>query len=92
MNVEKTDKVVHLKKWDLHLVSPDGKEGIMFYKTNGPLRNGSYLSEEINSMQLLLNSFLGSSSINGEWKLKIRQSFDDGITKIKGWKIIIRGH
>ena len=90
MAFEKSDpnKSHLLYGWNLHLVSPDNKEGIMYHAESSDATKGNLavLGEENNVMHLLLNNFLGSSHINGEWKLKIKQLRDPVITKIKGWK------
>ena len=96
MKIERSnpDEGFTLYGWNLHLVSPDGKEGIMYHAESSDATKGNFtfLRKEESVMHLLLNSFLGTSHINGEWKLKIEQLRDPIITKIKGWKIIIRGH
>ena len=93
MTVEKGSKEVTLTQWDLHLVNPEGKEAIIYYKdSSAPFRNMSYLRDGIDTMHLLVNHFLGNKTINGRWELKIRQSQDSGIMKIKSWKIVVRGH
>lgn len=92
MTVEKSAEATVLNEWDLQLISPDGKESIMYYNPGVGSLKISYLDTDTDTMYLLANNFLGSKAINGNWQLKIRRAVDGGITKIKSWKIIIRGH
>ncbi len=92
-------------QWDLELVSPDQKKSALF-KANGETKishawqDGICLQAGANQVRFVSNSFLGSSSITGDWKLRIKQTdpeptavhYADLMTEIKNWKITVRGH
>ena len=78
---------------DLVLVAPDGKESYIFQKKDNPLYGYSYFKVGLTNLSFLSNGFLGNDRIAGKWKLKIRQTTANrAISKIKNWKLIIRGH
>ena len=97
IEVEKSKQEMPLYGWDLILISPNKKESVFFKPANNNIFKGmSYLKTGVKKMSLLTNLFLGDNQVSGEWQLKIRQTpanrTNGAITKIKNWKLIIRGH
>ena len=92
-----------ISQWNLELVSPDQTKSI-FFRANGKsefsysLEDSFTVREGRDDIRLISNSFLGSSSITGSWKLKIRQNTPSKfncksqITQIANWKLTVRGH
>ena len=96
MDVTKSKNEIFLYRWDLVLVAPDGKESPL-YERGAAIQSASALLDGDSSMILLSNRFLGSSSVNGTWQLKIRQKRDfmytnHYISSIQSWKLTFRGH
>ena len=88
MEIQTTKAKSSLDDIDLSLVSPDNKTAVFYSKR----RYGADFKEATTQLKFLANLFLGSSAVNGVWKLKIQQKNADRITQIKSWKLTIRGH
>ena len=103
MEISKSKEEITVKQFDLILISPDGTESY-FFKANGEKTDVQYIFQDslqikpgVNKLTFISNSFLGNSTISGNWRLKIKQNNvtnnnDQKITEIKSWKLTIRGH
>ena len=90
-----SDNEIELSHSALHLVSPDNKERAIFHGTSYHFANIEVKEKKV---FFLINAFLGSSQVNGTWKLKMKldPDYNDDKTKrikgIKSWNLVIRGH
>ena len=87
LNVKLTEKF-DMKLEHRSIVSHLHMENKGFY-AKGYGDKDKYLNKSSITFKMLTNAHLGGNA-NGEWKIKIKDT--DLFTKLKKWKLIIRGH